>query len=129
MSVFVEFTERALLDDPAVVLMALARVRSLGFGVAIDDLGADPASLALLPFMEPDVIKLDLHLVQQRADDEIAAIVTAVRADLNVATQLFLRKGSKPRCTSCRSPDACATADRATGWFAAFVVVVLPVAT
>jgi EAL domain-containing protein (putative c-di-GMP-specific phosphodiesterase class I) len=93
LNVFVEFTERSLLADPALVLTSLARVRSLGFGVALDDVGADPASLALLPFMEPDVIKLDLHLVQQHADREIAAIVTAVRADVERRGALTLAEG------------------------------------
>ena len=40
-----------------------------GRGIALDDVGADVRSLALLPFIEPDVIKLDLGLVQDRPVD------------------------------------------------------------
>ena len=48
-----EFTERALTRDPAELLRTVARVRELGYGVAVDDVGADPASLALLPLIRP----------------------------------------------------------------------------
>ena len=40
--------------------------RAAGWGVALDDVGAGPGSLALMPFLRSDVVKLDLHLVQQR---------------------------------------------------------------
>ena len=81
LSVVVEITERALVEDPASLIAALTRYRAGGMGIAIDDVGADPASLALLPFVEPDVIKLDMRLVRQHTDAEIASIVAAVRAD------------------------------------------------
>ena len=78
--VVAEFTERSLARDPAALLSAVAKVRASGWGVALDDVGADPASLALLPFIRPDVVKLDLRLVQDRTDGEVAAIANAVRA-------------------------------------------------
>jgi EAL domain-containing protein (putative c-di-GMP-specific phosphodiesterase class I) len=56
--------------DPAGVLDAVAAARAGGVGVAIDDVGADPASLAMMPLVRPDVIKLDLSfrpLRRQRA--------------------------------------------------------------
>jgi EAL domain-containing protein (putative c-di-GMP-specific phosphodiesterase class I) len=80
LSVVVEITERALVRSPATLLHALSFVRGLGFGVAIDDVGAEVASLALMPFVRPDVIKLDLRLVQQQPDGPLAAIVGAVDA-------------------------------------------------
>ena len=79
--VVVEFTERALTRDPAGLLRTVGRVRALGFGVAVDDVGAEPASLALLPLLRPDVVKLDLRLVQQRPSADVAAIVAAVGAE------------------------------------------------
>ena len=93
LSVIVEITERALLDDPAAVIRTLDMLRAVGFGIALDDVGANPDSLALLPFLEPDVIKLDLHLVQQRADAEIAAIATAVGADAERRNAIVLAEG------------------------------------
>jgi len=62
LTVVLELTERALTSQPAQLLQTVARVRALGWGVALDDVGADPASLALLPLVQPDVIKLDLAL-------------------------------------------------------------------
>jgi EAL domain-containing protein (putative c-di-GMP-specific phosphodiesterase class I) len=76
----VEITERALLHRPAELLRAVKTLRSAGYAIALDDVGANPDSLALLPFVAPDVIKLDLSLVQRWRDADQAAIYTAVAA-------------------------------------------------
>jgi EAL domain-containing protein (putative c-di-GMP-specific phosphodiesterase class I) len=76
----VEITERALLHRPAELLRAVKTIRSAGYAIALDDVGANPDSLALLPFVAPDVIKLDLSLVQRWQDADQAAIYTAVAA-------------------------------------------------
>ncbi len=76
----IELTERALIDDPARLLALADWARAAGWGVALDDVGADPDSLALMPFLRPDVVKLDLHLVQQCPDQAVAEIMTAVTA-------------------------------------------------
>jgi EAL domain-containing protein (putative c-di-GMP-specific phosphodiesterase class I) len=81
MRVVVEVTERALTTQPAGLLARIADLRSLGCEIALDDVGADPRSLAMMAFLEPDVIKLDLALVQRRPDVEVAAVVTAVNAE------------------------------------------------
>lgn len=78
--VAVEFTERALSRDPASLVDAAVGLRELGWGVALDDVGAEVRSLALLPVLSPDVIKLDMRLIQQRPDGEVASIVHAVNA-------------------------------------------------
>ena len=93
LSVVVEITERALVEDPASLIAALTRYRTGGMGIAIDDVGADPASLALLPFVEPDVIKLDMRLVRQHTNAEIASIVAAVRADAERRGAVILAEG------------------------------------
>jgi EAL domain-containing protein (putative c-di-GMP-specific phosphodiesterase class I) len=80
LSAIAEFTERAISARPAQLLAAAERARSLGFGIAIDDVGALPESLAVMPLLRPDLVKLDLALVQQQATVNIAAIVNAVRA-------------------------------------------------
>ncbi|MGY6501548.1 MAG: sensor domain-containing phosphodiesterase [Acidimicrobiales bacterium] len=91
--VVVEVTERSLVANPAELLKVLAEVRQLGWGVALDDVGADIASLALMPLLRPDVIKLDLRLVQQQPDREIAAIVGAVSAHAERTGALVLAEG------------------------------------
>ncbi|MEP7045406.1 MAG: EAL domain-containing protein [Ilumatobacteraceae bacterium] len=93
LSIVVEVTERSLLNDPATLMAALGRARAAGMGVAIDDLGADLASLALLPFVEPDVIKLDMSLIHRHADRQIASIANAVRADAERRDATILAEG------------------------------------
>lgn len=93
LSVVVEVTERSLVDDPASLVAALSQIRADGMGIAIDDVGAVPASLALLPFVEPDVIKLDMSLVQRHTDTEIARIAAAVHADAEHRGALVLAEG------------------------------------
>jgi EAL domain-containing protein (putative c-di-GMP-specific phosphodiesterase class I) len=80
--VVIEVTERSLAGDPAGLVRAVAELRDQGFGIALDDVGADDRSLALMPFLRPDVIKLDLQLVQQRPSVRIAAILNAVSAQV-----------------------------------------------
>jgi EAL domain-containing protein (putative c-di-GMP-specific phosphodiesterase class I) len=93
LQVVVEITERSLVHDPAALLEAVRRIRAAGWGVALDDVGADPASLALMPFIEPDVIKLDLRLVQDNTNAEIAGIVNAVMAQAERSGALILAEG------------------------------------
>ena len=76
----VEITERALMHRPAELLRAVETLRAAGCAIALDDVGAEPESLALLPFVAPDVIKLDISLVQRWLNVEQAAIYTAVAA-------------------------------------------------
>jgi len=93
LTVVLELTERALTGQPAQLLQTVARVRALGWGVALDDVGADPASLALLPLVQPDVIKLDLVLVQKRPSAHIAAVVNAVHAEAERSGTVVLAEG------------------------------------
>lgn len=75
-----EFTERALTDRPADVLGAAQELRRLGAGIALDDVGVDPRSLALLPFVRPDVVKLDMGIVHSARSAHSAKVMHAVGA-------------------------------------------------
>ena len=75
-----EVTERAVVQHPAELLRLVDWARQRSWGIALDDIGEDPGSLAMMPFLEPDVIKLDLRLVQQRPSAEIGLIMSAVLA-------------------------------------------------
>jgi diguanylate cyclase (GGDEF)-like protein/PAS domain S-box-containing protein len=81
LSLVIEITERAITARPAELARVIADQRAAGHVVALDDLGADVRSLALLPLIDPDVIKLDLRLVQDRPSTDQAAIVSAVAAE------------------------------------------------
>ena len=95
--VVMEVTERAVARDPGGLLGAVARARAVGWGVALDDVGAEPASLAVMPFVRPDVIKLDLRLVQGRTTGEVARIVNAVRAQAELTGARILAEGIETR--------------------------------
>jgi diguanylate cyclase (GGDEF)-like protein/PAS domain S-box-containing protein len=88
-----ELTERALTDRPAELWQLVTEHRGAGRGIALDDLGADVRSLALLPLVEPDVVKLDLRLVQDRPSTDQAAIVSAVAAERERTGAAVLAEG------------------------------------
>jgi EAL domain-containing protein (putative c-di-GMP-specific phosphodiesterase class I) len=91
--IVMEITERALTSRPAELLALVERCRSRGWGIALDDVGSDSRSLALISLIEPDVFKLDLGLVQSRATAEIAAVVAAVEAQAERTGTLILAEG------------------------------------
>jgi PAS domain S-box-containing protein len=93
MAVVVEFTERELTDNVAGLLRLGDWVREQGWSVAIDDVGADPDSLALLPLLKPEIIKLDLRLIQSRTTVDVAQIVNAVNAEAGRTGALVLAEG------------------------------------
>lgn len=88
-----EVTERALMNDPSGLLYAIDRARSMGYRIAIDDLGADPASLALLPLLAPDLIKLDMALIRERPDQDAARVMSAVAAHAERTGAVVLAEG------------------------------------
>ena len=91
--VVLEITERALAARPAELLRTVERVRDLGWGVALDDVGADSASLALMALLRPDVVKLDLSLVQDRPSPAVAEIMHTVNAYAERSGALVLAEG------------------------------------
>jgi EAL domain-containing protein (putative c-di-GMP-specific phosphodiesterase class I) len=88
-----EITERALTEKPADLLHAVSRLRARGFGIALDDVGADRRSLALMPLLRPDVIKLDLRLIQGAPSHEVAEIHNAVSAQAERTGATVLAEG------------------------------------
>lgn len=91
--VIVEVTERGLTTRPAELLLAVERVRERGWGVAVDDVGADWRSLALLPFLRPDVVKLDRSVLARTATPDQARVVRGAKAHLARHGGLLLAEG------------------------------------
>ena len=89
----VEVTERALASHPARLLAAVQRLRESGWRLALDDVGADDISLAFMPLLRPEVVKLDLRLVQQRPTPAIAGIVNAANAYAERTGTVILAEG------------------------------------
>ncbi len=92
-TLLVEVTEQALIARPEAMLRALTRLRSAGWGIALDDVGADLRSLALMSVLYPDVIKLDLRLLGERSPEHRARIVTAVGAEAERRRAVVLAEG------------------------------------
>ena len=80
MTVAVEVTERALTERPAALLGHVADMRALGCAVALDDVGTEAGSLAMMAVLAPEVIKFDLQLVVGSEEADIADVVNAVTA-------------------------------------------------
>lgn len=115
LAVVVEFTERSIAERPAELLTAADVARSVGFGVAIDDVGAVAESLALMPLLRPDLIKLDLALIQQRPTVEMAAVVNAVHAYAEETGTTVLAEGIETQAHVDRAVALGATLGQ--GWF------------
>jgi EAL domain-containing protein (putative c-di-GMP-specific phosphodiesterase class I) len=78
LTIVAEITERALTTRPAELLEAVHELREANCAIALDDVGAVPESLALLPLISPSVVKLDISLIQRWPDVQQGAILTAV---------------------------------------------------
>ena len=91
--VMTEITERAMTLRPAELLSTAGGIRDAGWGIALDDVGAEPASLALMPFLDPDVVKLDLRLIQDTPTEDLAEVINAVNAEAERSNLTILSEG------------------------------------
>jgi EAL domain-containing protein (putative c-di-GMP-specific phosphodiesterase class I) len=89
----VELTERALANHATDLILLAEDLRRRGARIALDDVGTDPRSLALMPFLRPDVIKLDLKLMQDSPSRKIAEVVHAVNAEAERSGAMILAEG------------------------------------
>jgi EAL domain-containing protein (putative c-di-GMP-specific phosphodiesterase class I) len=62
--VVLEVTERAALDGISNLPKRIAKLREMGFRLAVDDLGAGYAGLSTFAYLEPEFVKLDMSLVR-----------------------------------------------------------------
>ena len=109
-----ELTERSMLTDPAVLLRFVAVARDEGMGIALDDVGADPDSLAMLDLVAPDIVKLDLKLVQSTPAREQARTLAAVMAHQERTDAAVLAEGIETE--QHREQAAALGADLGQGW-------------
>jgi diguanylate cyclase (GGDEF)-like protein/PAS domain S-box-containing protein len=70
-----ELTERMLMDDLPAVQSALARLKALGVGIAVDDFGTGYTSLAHLKDLPLDRLKIDRSFVEDLPHDRGAAAI------------------------------------------------------
>lgn len=88
-----EVTERSLLSHPPDLLRKVVALREEGFAIALDDVGADLNALAMLDVLAPDVIKLDMSLVQSQPHYQQARTWAAVLAHHERAGAHVLAEG------------------------------------
>jgi EAL domain-containing protein (putative c-di-GMP-specific phosphodiesterase class I) len=62
--IVLEVTERATLDEVHGLPACVARLRALGYRIALDDLGAGYAGLSSFAQLEPEIVKVDMSLVR-----------------------------------------------------------------
>lgn len=70
-TVVLEITERAALHDIDEARAKMAELRSMGFRIALDDLGAGYAGLTSFAELRPDIVKLDMALVRHIDTDNV----------------------------------------------------------
>lgn len=87
--VVLEVTERESFDVVDASANKIACLRLLGFGVAMDDLGAGDNGLVTFARLEPDVVKLDMLLVQGSDHDQVQQML--VRSLCELCQQLETR--------------------------------------
>lgn len=96
--VVLEITERASLHGVRDVSGRVAKLRALGFQIAIDDLGAGYAGLASFTQLEPEVAKLDMALVRGiHSDPRRQSIVRSMRTLCDELGILVVAEGIETR--------------------------------
>ncbi|MGE0547449.1 MAG: EAL domain-containing protein [Kofleriaceae bacterium] len=62
--VILEVTERASLDSSPKIAERIARLRNMGFRLAVDDIGAGYSGLSSFTELTPEIVKIDMSLVR-----------------------------------------------------------------
>ena len=91
--VVLEVTERSLDRDPGTLLDGIERLRPIVAGIALDDVGSRPATLAMLPLVAPTVIKIDLQLVHSPPNPAVAQALNAVHEEVERTGAVLLAEG------------------------------------
>ncbi len=86
--IVLEVTERAALDEIPGLGARIARLRELGFRIAVDDLGAGYAGLSTFASLEPDVVKADMSLIRDihhsAVKQKVVGSIVALCKDLHI---------------------------------------------
>jgi EAL domain-containing protein (putative c-di-GMP-specific phosphodiesterase class I) len=80
--IVLEITERASLDKVPNVVERISSLRKLGYRIALDDFGNGYAGLSTFARLRPDVVKIDLSIVQDIHRDDVKRQLVAAMVDL-----------------------------------------------
>ncbi len=87
--VVLEITERAALDKISDLMPRMARLRAMGYRIAIDDLGAGYAGLTSFAQLEPEVVKVDMSIVRgvdrSPTKQKMLGSIISLCRDLNIS--------------------------------------------
>lgn len=92
-ALFFELTERNLLRHLPTLLRKVAALRADGIAIALDDVGDNPESLALLDIVCPEVIKLANKLIQDPPSADTAKTGAAIMAHRERRGALIVAEG------------------------------------
>jgi len=87
--IVIELTEHRPLTELDQIKEAIRHFRSLGFAIALDDLGAGYASLQLWSQLQPDFVKIDRHFITCIDEDPVKR--EFVRSIIEIARTLRCR--------------------------------------
>lgn len=77
-----ELTERAAIDSISDIVTRIAHLRSLGYRIAVDDIGAGYSGLNSFATVQPDFVKLDISLVRGLDNDPVRRRLVQLLAEL-----------------------------------------------
>jgi FOG: EAL domain len=84
-----EVTETAIMRNPELTALALARLKELGIAISVDDFGRGYSSMSYLRQLPLDVLKIDLSFVRKMLDSQ--ADMEIVKAIISLAHNLDLK--------------------------------------
>lgn len=93
LQIVAEVTERSVAHDPGGLLYAVEELRAAGNRIALDDVGAEAHSQAMMYVLRPDVIKLDRKIVKGHKTPETQTVIHAVHAEAKRTGALVLAEG------------------------------------
>ncbi len=91
--VVLEVTERTLGRDPSALLAGIDHQRPAVAGLALDDVGSRTATLAMLPVLSVDVIKLDLTITQGGTSEAAMKVLDIAYEEAERTGAIILAEG------------------------------------
>jgi EAL domain-containing protein (putative c-di-GMP-specific phosphodiesterase class I) len=85
-----ELTERAAIDGIEDIGERIARLRRLGYRIAVDDIGAGYSGLSSFAMVQPDFVKLDITLVRGLDTDPVRTRLVQLLAELCTDLGIFV---------------------------------------
>lgn len=73
-----EITESAYTDNPQQIISTIHQLREMGFKIEMDDFGSGYSSLNMLSELPIDVLKMDMHFIQQKVTDQNRSILSFI---------------------------------------------------